>query len=157
LGYGLLSVREKLRAVLPFTVGIRDRAVHLVSTFGSAVISALAALRSIITSALWLPVAAVLTHPRVRTCGGGREGVRARRVPEQPAVLSQRRQLRLVERHLLLERGCGGLLLLLLQAGGELQRLPRARARLRRRRRLPSRSSDFAATGNNSKKQLALG
>jgi hypothetical protein len=30
---------EKLRTVLPFSVGIRDGAVHLVSTLGSAVIS----------------------------------------------------------------------------------------------------------------------
>jgi hypothetical protein len=32
---------EKLRTVLPFTVGIRDGVVHLVSTLGSAVSSAL--------------------------------------------------------------------------------------------------------------------
>ena len=31
---------EKLRTVLPFTVGIRDGVVQLVSTLGSAVISA---------------------------------------------------------------------------------------------------------------------
>jgi hypothetical protein len=31
---------EKLRTVSPFTVGIRDGVVHLVSTLGSAVISA---------------------------------------------------------------------------------------------------------------------
>jgi hypothetical protein len=31
---------EKLRTVLPFTVGIRDSAVQLVSTLGSVVISA---------------------------------------------------------------------------------------------------------------------
>jgi hypothetical protein len=37
---------EKLRTVLPFTVGIRDSAVQLVSTLGSAVISACAELSS---------------------------------------------------------------------------------------------------------------
>jgi hypothetical protein len=31
---------EKLRTVLPFTVGFRDGVVHLVSTLGSVVISA---------------------------------------------------------------------------------------------------------------------
>jgi hypothetical protein len=41
---------EKLRTVLPLTVGIRDGAVHLVSTFGSAVISARAELGCIIAS-----------------------------------------------------------------------------------------------------------
>jgi hypothetical protein len=50
---------EKLRTVLPFTVGIRDGAVQLVSTLGSVVISARAELGSIITSALL--VATVLT------------------------------------------------------------------------------------------------
>jgi hypothetical protein len=54
---------EKLRTVSPFTVGIRDGAVQLVSTLGSAVISARAELGSIIVSAL--PVATVLTHQRV--------------------------------------------------------------------------------------------
>jgi hypothetical protein len=42
---------ERLRTVLPFTVGIRDGVVHLVSTLGSAVISARAELGRIITSA----------------------------------------------------------------------------------------------------------
>jgi hypothetical protein len=46
---------EKLRTVLHFTAGIRDGAVQLVSTLGSAVTSARAELGSIITSAL--PVA----------------------------------------------------------------------------------------------------
>jgi hypothetical protein len=59
---------EKLRTVLPLTVGIRDGAVHLVSTFGSAVISARAELGSIITSAL--PAATVLTYQRVCVCVG---------------------------------------------------------------------------------------
>ena len=54
---------EKLRTVLPLTVGIRDGVVQLVSTLGSAVISARAELGSIIASAL--PVAALLTHQRV--------------------------------------------------------------------------------------------
>ncbi len=49
---------EKLRTVLPFTVGIRDGAVQLVSTLGSAVISARAELGGIFTSAL--PVATVI-------------------------------------------------------------------------------------------------
>jgi hypothetical protein len=35
-----MSVVEKLRTVSPFTVGIRDGAVQLVSTLGSVVISA---------------------------------------------------------------------------------------------------------------------
>jgi Asp/Glu/hydantoin racemase len=43
---------EKLRTVLPLTVGIRDGAVHLVSTLGSAVISARAELGSIIEASL---------------------------------------------------------------------------------------------------------
>jgi hypothetical protein len=43
---------EKLRTVLPFTVGIRDGAVQLVSILGGVVISARAGLGSIITSAL---------------------------------------------------------------------------------------------------------
>jgi hypothetical protein len=51
---------EKLRTVLPLTVGVRDGAVQLVSTLGSVVISARAELGSIMTSAL--PVSAVLTH-----------------------------------------------------------------------------------------------
>jgi hypothetical protein len=38
---------ERLRTVLPFTVGIRDGVVQLVSTLGSAVISARAELSSI--------------------------------------------------------------------------------------------------------------
>jgi hypothetical protein len=59
---------EKLRTVLPFTVGIRDGAVQLVSTLGSVVISARAELGSIITSAL--PVATVLTRQRVSACVG---------------------------------------------------------------------------------------
>jgi hypothetical protein len=46
---------EKLRTVLPFTVDIRDGAVHLVSTLGSAVVSARAELGSVFASAL--PVA----------------------------------------------------------------------------------------------------
>jgi hypothetical protein len=46
---------EKLRTVLPFTVGIRDGVVHSVSTLSGAVISARAELGSIIASAL--PVA----------------------------------------------------------------------------------------------------
>jgi hypothetical protein len=46
---------EKLRTVVPLTVGIRDGVVHLVPTLGSVVISARAELGSIITSAL--PVA----------------------------------------------------------------------------------------------------
>ena len=50
---------EKLRAVLPVTVGTRDGVVHLVSTLGSVVISARAELGSIIVSAL--PVVTVLT------------------------------------------------------------------------------------------------
>jgi hypothetical protein len=49
--------------VLPFTVGIRDGAVHLVSTLGSAVISARAELGRFIAPAL--PVYTVLTHQRV--------------------------------------------------------------------------------------------
>jgi hypothetical protein len=49
---------EKLRTVLPFTGGIRDGVVHLVSTLGSAVISARAELVSIIASAL--PVSTIL-------------------------------------------------------------------------------------------------
>jgi hypothetical protein len=49
-----------LRTVLPFTVGIRDGVVHLVSTLCSAVISARAELGSIKASAL--PVATVLTR-----------------------------------------------------------------------------------------------
>jgi hypothetical protein len=66
---------EKLRTVLPSTVGIRDGAVQLASTFGSAVISARAELGSIIASAL--PVATLLTNPRgglgwVGACRGGR-------------------------------------------------------------------------------------
>jgi hypothetical protein len=60
---------EKLRTVLPLAVGIRDGAVHLASTLGSAVISARAELSSIIASAL--PVATVLTHQRVCVWGGG--------------------------------------------------------------------------------------
>jgi hypothetical protein len=48
--------------VLPLTVGIRDGAVHLVSTLGSAVTSARAELSSIITSAL--PAATVKTRVR---------------------------------------------------------------------------------------------
>jgi hypothetical protein len=40
---------EKLRTVLPFTVGIRDGVVHLVFTLGSVVISARAELGGIIT------------------------------------------------------------------------------------------------------------
>jgi hypothetical protein len=55
---------EKLRTVLPFTVGIRDSVVHLSSTLSSVVISARAELGSIITSAL--PVATVLTRGGVR-------------------------------------------------------------------------------------------
>jgi hypothetical protein len=55
----------KLRTVLPLTVGIRDSAVQLVSTLGSAVIPARAELGSIIASAL--PVATLLTRQRVRT------------------------------------------------------------------------------------------
>jgi hypothetical protein len=43
---------EKLRTVLPLTVGIRDGVVHLVSTLGSAVISARAELGRIIASPL---------------------------------------------------------------------------------------------------------
>jgi hypothetical protein len=58
---------EKLRTVLPFSVGIRDGVVHLVSTLGSAVISARAELGRITTSAL--PVATVLTRQRVCFCG----------------------------------------------------------------------------------------
>jgi hypothetical protein len=54
---------EKLRTALPLTVGIRDSALQLVSTLGSAVISARAELGSIIVSAL--PVATVLTRQRV--------------------------------------------------------------------------------------------
>jgi hypothetical protein len=48
---------EKLRTVLPFTIGIRDGVVHLVSTLGSVVTSARARLGSILVSALpvWLP------------------------------------------------------------------------------------------------------
>ena len=57
---------EKLRAVLPLTVGIRDGAVQMVSTLGSAVVSALAELGSIIASAL--PVATLSTHQRVCWC-----------------------------------------------------------------------------------------
>ena len=67
---------EKLRTVLPFTVGIRDGAVQLVSTLGSAVISARAELgsSSITTSAL--PVTTMLTcqcvaFVSVRVCAGG--------------------------------------------------------------------------------------
>ena len=41
---------EKLRTVSPFTVGIRDGVVHLVSTLGSAVIAARAELSSITPS-----------------------------------------------------------------------------------------------------------
>jgi hypothetical protein len=75
---------EKLRTVLPLTVGIRDGAVHLVSTLGSAVIPARAELGSIITSAL--PVATLLTRQRVYVCVGAfvcvwvsqREGTRLR-------------------------------------------------------------------------------
>jgi hypothetical protein len=52
---------EKLRTVLPITVGIREGVVQLVSTLGSA--GRPAELGSIITSAL--PVAAVLTRQRV--------------------------------------------------------------------------------------------
>ena len=54
---------EKLRTVSPLTVGIRDGVVQLVSTLGSVVISARAALGSIIASAL--PVATLLTRQRV--------------------------------------------------------------------------------------------
>jgi hypothetical protein len=54
---------EKLRTVLPLTVGIRDGVVHLVPTLGSAVTSARAGLGYIIVSAL--PVSTVLTHQRV--------------------------------------------------------------------------------------------
>jgi hypothetical protein len=54
--------------VLPFTVGIRDGAVQLVSTLGSVVISARAELGSIITSAL--PVATVLMCQRACVCVG---------------------------------------------------------------------------------------
>ena len=53
---------EKLRTVLPLTVGIRDSVVQLVSTLGSAVISARAELGCIITSAL--PVATSHTGSR---------------------------------------------------------------------------------------------
>ena len=61
---------EKLRTVLPFTVGIRDGAVQLVSTLGSVVISARAELGSIIASAL--PVATMLTCQCVCVCVGVR-------------------------------------------------------------------------------------
>jgi hypothetical protein len=44
---------EKLRTVLPLTVGIRDGAVQLVSILGSAVISARAELGSILDCAGW--------------------------------------------------------------------------------------------------------
>jgi hypothetical protein len=50
---------EKLRTVLPFSVGIRDGAVHLVSALGSAVIAARAELSRIISTSA-LPVADVL-------------------------------------------------------------------------------------------------
>jgi hypothetical protein len=59
---------EKLRAMLPLTVGIRDSVVHVVSTLGSAVISARAGLGSIIATAL--PVATLLTRQRVCICVG---------------------------------------------------------------------------------------
>jgi hypothetical protein len=70
---------EKLRTVLPFTVGIRDGAVQLVSTLGSAVISARAELgsSSITTSAL--PVATVLTRQRVWGGWGGGAGAQITR------------------------------------------------------------------------------
>ena len=55
---------EKLRTVLPSTVGIRDGVVHLVSIlFGSVITSARAGLASIVVSAL--PVATLLTRQRV--------------------------------------------------------------------------------------------
>jgi hypothetical protein len=59
---------EKLRTVLPFSVGIRDGAVQMVSTLGSVIISARAELGSIIASAL--PVATLLTRQRVCVCVG---------------------------------------------------------------------------------------
>jgi hypothetical protein len=62
----------KLRTVLPLTVGIRDGVVQLVSSLGSAVLSARAELGCIITSAL--PVATVLTRQRARTCSDERDG-----------------------------------------------------------------------------------
>jgi hypothetical protein len=57
-----------VEATLPFTVGIRDGVVQLVSTLGSVVISARAELGGIITSAL--PVATVSTHQRACVCVG---------------------------------------------------------------------------------------
>jgi hypothetical protein len=54
--------------MLPLTVGIRDSVVHVVSTLGSAVISARAGLGSIIATAL--PVATLLTRQRVCICVG---------------------------------------------------------------------------------------
>jgi hypothetical protein len=63
---------EKLRTVLPSTVGIRDGAVKLVSTLNSVITSARAGLGSIMTSAL--PVFFLLTRQRVWPRRGERRG-----------------------------------------------------------------------------------
>ena len=63
---------EKLRTVLPLTVGIRDGLVQFESTLGSVFTTARAGLGSIIVSAL--PVATVLTCQRVCVCVGAWAG-----------------------------------------------------------------------------------